>query len=196
VHLAWREGATPYYELCSSPDDVLRESLETFAQRLPGMGSIGNAAIDYGIVPIGKLVALYIEWCHVSIPDLRCAAFAAITGPLGGGNPGLAPSRPAPPCSCGPLQLAGIPLEALGTREGKKQVISSCFALLAFAKDCVPALTWRRGRSSHEWDQQRLHGVFAQRGVLQPHQVVQKPGSLGVETTVLLLITTGAEPAS
>ena len=36
------------------------------------------------------------------------------------------------------LQLAGIPLEALGTREGKKQVISSCFALSAFAMAVLP----------------------------------------------------------
>ena len=36
------------------------------------------------------------------------------------------------------LQLAGIPLEALGSREGKKQVVTSCFALSAFAMTVLP----------------------------------------------------------
>ena len=36
------------------------------------------------------------------------------------------------------LQVAGIPLEALGTREGKKQVITSCFSFSTFARGILP----------------------------------------------------------
>ena len=36
------------------------------------------------------------------------------------------------------LQAAGIPLEALGTRDGKVQVLSSCFTLSPFAKEILP----------------------------------------------------------
>ena len=36
------------------------------------------------------------------------------------------------------LQAAGIPLEALGTREGKTQVLSSCFTLSPFAREILP----------------------------------------------------------
>ena len=47
------------------------------------------------------------------------------------------------------LQAAGIPLEALGTRDGKVQVLSSCFTLSPFAKEILPpSLGGTAGESS------------------------------------------------
>ena len=36
------------------------------------------------------------------------------------------------------LQASGVPLEALGLRDGKKQVLTACFTFLTFARESMP----------------------------------------------------------
>ena len=36
------------------------------------------------------------------------------------------------------LTMAGIPLEAMGTRQGKKQVLTTCFTFSSFAREVLP----------------------------------------------------------
>ena len=36
------------------------------------------------------------------------------------------------------LQASGVPLEALGLRDGKKQVLTACFTFSAFARESMP----------------------------------------------------------